>query len=201
MILVCELFILQQQKHSIPIGGEANNLVPQFSLQTKIYRSDGRYASDHKTMESINATKQHWIELIPRGGGFIEIPDYAHYALPSPMHFDAASGKELFTMAVFHELHCLMHISAYLDRLVMQIRNRDWVVDEDALWHNDHCFNYLRNALMCAADLTLEGQSQSEMLKDVPGTDGTGASHTCRNYDEVYAWADGKRVTDHKEHL
>jgi hypothetical protein len=117
------------------------------------------------------------------------------------MYFDYTGNKATYSIAVFHEMHCLMHISAYVDKLVMQIRNKDLMLDEGPIGHNDHCFNYLRNALMCCGDTTLEGQSQAKMFEDVPGTDGTGAVHVCRSYDEISAYADRKRVADGKENL
>lgn len=135
------------------------------------------------------------------GGGFIDVPDYQSYTLPPPMHYDVYSGKEVFTLAVFHEMHCLMHISGYIDKLVMQIRNKDFYLDEGTIGHNDHCFNYIRNALMCCGDMTLEGQSQAKMFEHIAGTDGTGAIHVCRNYDEISRWAEKWRITDGKESL
>lgn len=36
------------------------------SMEKKIFRADDRYASDHLTLESINATKDHWKDLMPR---------------------------------------------------------------------------------------------------------------------------------------
>jgi hypothetical protein len=117
------------------------------------------------------------------------------------MHFDNTGDKSVFTIAVFHEMHCLMHVSAFIDKLVMQIRNKDMTLDEGTIGHNDHCFNYLRNALMCCGDTTLEGQSRAKMFENVSGTDGTGAFHNCRNYEEISAYAEKSRVTDTKEHL
>jgi len=117
------------------------------------------------------------------------------------MHFETAPGKEVYTIAVFHELHCLMHLSGYIDKLVMQIRKKDSTLDEGAIWHNDHCFNYLRNALLCCGDTTLEGQAQTPELEGVAGTDGTGAVHICRNFDEIKAYAEKTRLTDAKEHF
>ena len=52
---------------------------------------------------------------------------------------------------------------------------------------------------MCCGDTTLEGQSQAKMFEHVAGTDGTGAVHVCRSFEELSAWAEGKRVTDEKE--
>jgi hypothetical protein len=117
------------------------------------------------------------------------------------MLFDWKHNQPLYSIAVFHEMHCLMHMADYIDELVMQIRNKDFTLNEGQIGHNDHCVNYLRNAIMCCGDTTLEGQSQAEMFKDVPGTDGTGAVHVCRNYDEISAWAEKRRVTGGKEIL
>jgi hypothetical protein len=139
------------------------------------------------------------------GGGFIDVPDYASYNLPPPMHYDQTAAKkshDFFAIAVFHELHCLMHISSYMDHLVIQIRNKDWDIDEYKLKHNDHCFNYVRNALLCCGDTTLEGQAQAGTGdENIQGTDGTGAVHVCRNYDEISEWAHARRITDGRESL
>jgi hypothetical protein len=54
---------------------------------------------------------------------------------------------------------------------------------------------------MCCGDTTLEGQAQTPELKDIAGTDGTGAVHVCRNYDEIVSWAERRKITDEKEDL
>ncbi|USP78105.1 uncharacterized protein yc1106_05379 [Curvularia clavata] len=152
-------------------------------------------------MASINETKREWENLLPLGAGFIDIPDYDSHQLPPPMHFKEAPGKQSYSIAVFHELHCLMHIAAAMDDLIMQIRNKDFTLNENRLVHNDHCFDYIRNAIMCFGDTTLEGQSQTPGLEDIPGTDGTGAIHVCRNFDEVSKWAEMKRLNEGRDHL
>jgi hypothetical protein len=112
------------------------------------------------------------------------------------MHFPEFPGKEMFAIAVFHQIHCLYHMQSFIDTLALQIRSRDWELDEGALGHMDHCFNYLRNEVMCASDLTLEGQAQTLGWMDRDGTDGTGGTHVCRDFEEVKGWAEGKRVYD-----
>lgn len=59
--------------------------------------------------------------------------------------------------------------------------------------HILHCFEYIKMSLTCAADTTLEGQK-----KDLqgPGTDGFGAVHQCRNFDDVFNWAEMHRASD-----
>ncbi|OAL49065.1 hypothetical protein IQ07DRAFT_512276 [Pyrenochaeta sp. DS3sAY3a] len=200
-ILICELSVLHRQPPSLQLSGEINDLVPNFSTEQKIFRADDRYASDHKTPSSINATKQSWIDLMPQGGGFLAVSSPTSHTLPPPMHFPQTGSSDIYALAVFHQLHCLMHISAFMDTLVMKLRNRDFALNEGEIGHNDHCFNYLRNALMCCGDTALEGQAQAEMFHGVAGTDGTGGMHVCRNYDQIVGWAEKMRVTDGKENL
>lgn len=61
--------------------------------------------------------------------------------------------------------------------------------------HVDHCFQYLRQSLLCCGDTALEGQ---DPRTDKPGTDGTGAVHVCKDFDGIMAWADSRRLVDAK---
>ena len=61
--------------------------------------------------------------------------------------------------------------------------------------HVDHCFQYLRQSLLCCGDTALEGQ---DPRTDKPGTDGTGAVHVCKDFDGIMAWADSQRLVDAK---
>jgi hypothetical protein len=144
-------------------------------------------------------TKANWLALAPRGGGMLDLPDYKDHVLPPPMHYEEfpqLAGKDTYVLAVFHQMHCLHHISMTMDSLAMHMRAGNMTVDEHELVHNDHCFDYLRNAIMCMADTTLEGQIEGKDRDGETGTDGTGAMHVCRNWDEVVRWAEGKRLYD-----
>jgi hypothetical protein len=58
-----------------------------------------------------------------------------------------------------------------------------------------HCFDYLRQSLICASDITLEKlQVDKEGIK--PAVDGWGTTHLCRNYEEVSNWAASHRASD-----
>lgn len=73
-----------------------------------------------------------------------------------------------------------------------------------------HCFDYLRQSIMCTSDTALEGRSphkhpggqhdegtqhhdegQQHGREDV--MDGNGSRHICRDYEAVKAWAEGAR--------
>lgn len=51
--------------------------------------------------------------------------------------------------------------------------------------HMRHCFDYLRHALMCAADTNLEAVSEKTHV-----TTGWGSKRMCRDYEAVKEWAE-----------
>jgi hypothetical protein len=56
--------------------------------------------------------------------------------------------------------------------------------------HAAHCFEYLRNQILCMADMTLEG---SESILDATGA---GQAHMCRNREEAISWIEERRLDD-----
>lgn len=50
--------------------------------------------------------------------------------------------------------------------------------------HLSHCFDELRQAILCAGDTTIEGETYE--------SDGWGATHQCKDIDAVIKWADAR---------
>lgn len=65
--------------------------------------------------------------------------------------------------------------------------------------HIDHCFDYIRQSIMCCGDTALEGVSN---LSNDPimrnETDGWGFTHVCKDYGEVIGFMEGWRDNDWK---
>jgi hypothetical protein len=59
--------------------------------------------------------------------------------------------------------------------------------------HMSHCFDYLRQALMCAADSNLE---DTITLNGTSGTTGMGSTRVCRSFDALKNWSEKWRSTD-----
>lgn len=71
---------------------------------------------------------------------------------------------------MFHQLHCLDK----LRRAVVEEPPSEW-----ERWHTQHCLNYIRQMLLCAASNKLEPvKNVTEGLK----VDGLGLEHTCRDW-------------------
>jgi hypothetical protein len=58
--------------------------------------------------------------------------------------------------------------------------------------HTTHCWDYLRQSIMCCADTSLEGSAPFSKNQ----TNGFGNVHVCKNYKEVTAWIETTRLDD-----
>ncbi|KAK0621568.1 hypothetical protein B0T17DRAFT_617998 [Bombardia bombarda] len=122
-----------------------------------------------------------WASIIPIGRGFIHHPQLAPF---------------ISNIAVFHELHCLHAVViAYWTALESPALNVTEVPDWEtstatriAPFHVRHCFDYIRQALMCAADTNLEVVDEETHL-----TNGWGQPKQCRDYDGILEFAERYR--------
>jgi Mycotoxin biosynthesis protein UstYa len=111
-------------------------------------------------MEGMEAFAE-WNAIRPPGKGFVFLGE-EHFA---------------FGVSMWHQMHCLSHIRAML------------INGDDGSDHTGHCFHYLRQGILCAADTTLESGGVGMKLAN-GGSVATGDStvHTCRNWKQVYDW-------------
>ncbi|KAJ5971429.1 uncharacterized protein N7479_001347 [Penicillium vulpinum] len=119
-----------------------------------------------------------WKRLSPPGDGIIELPIAAAKNLPESL--PAPNNPEtalVYGVSVFHQLHCLNFLRfAYYPSSLQDMDA------EEVVFHRDHCLDYIRQALMCHADPTFEPMTQV-------GINGMGATHQCRDFDKIFAWA------------
>ncbi|KAF4612451.1 hypothetical protein D9613_004419 [Agrocybe pediades] len=91
-------------------------------------------------------------------------------------HLRLGKDKRLFAVAMFHELHCL--------RTIRGVIAHGWnSITKERQNHILHCFNYLRQYVLCAADVTLE---PGDFTKRNFTTERVGATHTCVDWQPAY---------------
>ncbi|KAB8071290.1 hypothetical protein BDV29DRAFT_159646 [Aspergillus leporis] len=124
------------------------------------------------------------------GHGFIllSIEDAADYP-------DTKAG-----LSVFHQLHCLGAVRKFIWDLVEGREDPQQLLQEwpenvtspsyhaaiHGLWHVSHCLDYLRQALQCAGDTSLE------LVTEISGAaivDGFDWPHQCRSWDAIWNYA------------
>ncbi|PCH37446.1 hypothetical protein WOLCODRAFT_84396, partial [Wolfiporia cocos MD-104 SS10] len=100
--------------------------------------------------------------------------------------------KRFFGLSMFHQLHCL-------DVLRTGLAGKGHVASgatrSDDKNHQQHCLNYLRQAILCSADATLEpevGEGSRNVGK------GLGVTHVCRDWRKLYDYAAENSVEWHQ---
>ncbi|KGO49653.1 Protein of unknown function DUF3328 [Penicillium expansum] len=118
----------------------------------------------HYGMEGIVATAE-WNAIRPPGKGYVFLGE-EHFA---------------FGVSMWHQMHCLNHIRAVL------------VNGDDGSDHTAHCFHYLRQGILCAADTTLEsGGTSMKLANGDQVATGGGTVHTCRDWRQVHDWMESQ---------
>ncbi|KAM3499130.1 hypothetical protein MY10362_007594 [Beauveria mimosiformis] len=178
----------QRPVSDVPTPDIAINVIPQ----TFHYNRTFGEAPDHQ------GTSEAWVSIVPVGQGTVQFPRGSH---------------NLYTLSVVHQLHCLITaISRSLldsaDRFIPRhradaeiskwsihgnyYRKVDGNPDTDmSAAHMRHCFDYLRQGLMCASDTSLEPVDPK-----LGGVTGWGSERLCRDYQQVVAWAEDHRVSN-----
>jgi hypothetical protein len=91
-------------------------------------------------------------------------------------------------MSVFHQLHCLSYLAEHFQQGYGGVE-----LEEKVAHHSAHCFNYLRQGIVCSADTTLEGATAAGP--------GEGSVHECVDYDKLLEWANGHSAYRWREAL
>ncbi|ETS88115.1 hypothetical protein PFICI_01943 [Pestalotiopsis fici W106-1] len=94
-----------------------------------------------------------------------------------------AEGGFLVNLNVFHHLHCLNKIRKQLYNDYYQ----DWHSPSAQLEHVNHCIEYLRQVVMCNADITMQTFDWiDDYRRPWPNFK---IQHECKNWDALTDWA------------
>ncbi|KAH7402390.1 hypothetical protein DE146DRAFT_610019, partial [Phaeosphaeria sp. MPI-PUGE-AT-0046c] len=91
-------------------------------------------------------------------------------------------------ISVFYQLHCLnmLRVGYYQAHQSSSsfIDNGKGQKAQHEPAHARHCFDYLRQSIMCAADATFE-----PVVLELGGITGWGVDRVCRDFEQLSAWA------------
>ncbi|KAH9877311.1 hypothetical protein IAQ61_002675 [Plenodomus lingam] len=119
---------------------------------------------EHYHLEGMPAWAE-WNAMRPLGKGYVFL------------------GEEHFALGVsmWHQMHCLNHVRTVL------------INGDDGSDHTEHCFHYLRQGILCAADTTLEaGGTHMKLANGDHVATGVGTVHTCRNWNQVHDYLESQ---------
>ncbi|KAK1456508.1 hypothetical protein CCUS01_09955 [Colletotrichum cuscutae] len=122
-----------------------------------------------------NESKEAWDALMPHGRGLVIIKNET--AVPEMPKFNATMTSSTIKWATREAFFRLL---------------RDGNSTEIDLGHLGHCWDFVRQAIQCRADTTVEWQVSDELS----GSLGWGYQHQCDDYDALLAWAEEHRWGD-----
>ncbi|KAH7563687.1 hypothetical protein BM1_00734 [Bipolaris maydis] len=133
--------------------------------------------------------------IVPQfGGGNVYVEDPERY----PYLLDPIIPDQSFIVAWSHQLHCIFYIMSEYDRILRHGPNgkERSIPPGSYSVHTRHCFEILRQSVLCHLDMTLEG-AQAPVLT---GTTGFGHARVCQNRQEAIDWMEKNRNPGVREH-
>ncbi|KAI6571032.1 hypothetical protein MCOR06_011842 [Pyricularia oryzae] len=135
-----------------------------------------------------------WNSLLPKGRGWVHMRNKT--ALPDMPGLNQSLPEHIALPSVYHQLHCLYStMRSYYDLLdIINKNHTKRELPKDPAWnkeHLNHCWDYLRQNIMCTADVTLEWHRWNEKVED-----GWGYEHQCKDWDALTRWVLERRTSN-----
>ncbi|KAK5701749.1 hypothetical protein LTR97_004567 [Elasticomyces elasticus] len=130
--------------------------------------------------------EEAWSLMAPLGDGFILLPNSTAQGIYDLPLGQSTSRGQIYDISVFHQLHCLANIRRHLFAMKTALDEVDQhELSAHALQPHDdhvyHCLDYIRQALMCAGDMTIEWP-RTETDGSKFAVDGWGITHECKDW-------------------
>ncbi|KAM3426919.1 hypothetical protein MY4824_009746 [Beauveria thailandica] len=138
-----------------------------------------------------NKTNAAWASIQDVGLIRLNADQVRLLGTPTARQYNAPVGSYVGVLEVFHQLHCLSRI-----RMAFYTEQKGgyWETLEVIERHTDHCFDYLRQSLMCLSDVNIGPVGWNDETKTyIAERDGVKA---CRNFDKIHEWAKAHDVPD-----
>ncbi|KAI8948280.1 hypothetical protein F4801DRAFT_557793 [Xylaria longipes] len=176
--------------HYYEANGDITGFAPQFSQQIRKFSPDPGFAPENTSEFFSGQTRKNWLGITPKGLGYLEVPHPEKYD-NLPTKLTTFEDQFVVTTSMTHQLHCLYAIVEAYSALTSDTSR----VPEETPWHLTHCFDYIRQGIMCCGDVALEGE-QTTFPEGFEGSDGWDARHVCKDYDQILAYLNENRAND-----
>ncbi|OJJ51778.1 hypothetical protein ASPZODRAFT_163562 [Penicilliopsis zonata CBS 506.65] len=200
-VVVGLIFGMVQYPRSKPVELGSERFFPMFKHRRVTFFRAGEF--EHSVPAQENSP---WPKLLPEGSfGFVKVTNPRYYNITGGLPLDVETNAptpelyreprkenetEIYVISMFHQLHCLIMMRDTLMRVndqgkvVAGTSMPEEMISND---HLNHCFDYIRQAILCAGDTALDryafDDSGPELLYAV---NGLGTTHICRDTDAIY---------------
>ncbi|KAK4184613.1 hypothetical protein QBC35DRAFT_505561 [Podospora australis] len=182
----------QSSSPEFELAGDITGFAPRFPQKITTFSPSPSFLPPNASDFFTAPVRKAWLSIVPKGLGYVLVNSTSSYNnLPHPVKGYPSST---FTTSVTHQLHCLHTIVSVVS--AYESGRKDMLPqDGTGVWHLGHCFDYLRQSIMCCGDTALEGQ-HTTFPPEFVGSDGWDAKHVCKDYDAIKEYLEGERVDD-----
>ncbi|OIW35710.1 hypothetical protein CONLIGDRAFT_690397 [Coniochaeta ligniaria NRRL 30616] len=153
------------------VGGDYTGVGPIFKTNVVKWEANMSFVPSNPTEFFSNETLATWNTVMPTGTG------------------RGLTTDSFSTTSMTHQLHCLFMMGRIYSGM---LTNSTGSLPTD--WHSHflHCIDYLRQAIMCSADLALEihGPNDADDLGPLDG--GWNGHHVCKDYSQVIGYLESQ---------
>ncbi|KAB5585859.1 hypothetical protein GE09DRAFT_1277311 [Coniochaeta sp. 2T2.1] len=162
------------QQYSLQVGGDYKGASPIFNTKVVKWEADFSFVPSNTTEFFSDETLAAWNTIMPAGTGRdLESEDFS-------------------TTSMTHQLHCLFMMGRIYAGVTA---NTTEVLPDGYHRHLLHCIDYLRQAIMCSADLALEIHGPDDADDLGPKDGGWNGRHVCKDYSQVLGYLEGQIAT------
>ncbi|KAH6647158.1 hypothetical protein BKA67DRAFT_427767 [Truncatella angustata] len=179
MALLALILFRQQDTRRLPseapqVGSVVNGNSPALDTTVQKFDADARFVPTNASEFFGDAVIEQWKTLFPPGTGW-------------------GTDLETFsTTTMTHQLHCLFMMSRIYAGLKQGTPD---ILPKDHNSHYMHCVDYLRQGIMCSADLATEPHKPTDSDDNGPLDGSWGGLHVCKDYKQVTGFL-GKEIKD-----
>ncbi|PSS05154.1 hypothetical protein BD289DRAFT_449027 [Coniella lustricola] len=189
VILFIMVIDLRSHRQKYETAGDISGFIPSVAQEIRTFEPDFSFVPMNTSDFFGETVRRKWFDIVPVGLGYLTVPQPTRFKnLPHPVH---GFGSTVFSTAVTHQLSCLYNILE-----VYSAMDTGKIVDASLADTMPHCFDYLRQSIMCCGDTALEGQHTILFPEDLIGSDGWDAKHVCRDYSAIKNFLEEHRADD-----
>ncbi|RAR12422.1 hypothetical protein DDE82_000133 [Stemphylium lycopersici] len=179
---------------------------PRYNVHDVVWQQNASYSG-----EPTEENDKTWADLIPDGRGFVRHPVLAkELKAVSVFHqihclhgIRTEHYKNTYLVAKLQHKQSIRrpsrspndhpHILAFTPNAYIESLIETGTKHQHGPAHIPHCIDYLRQAILCAADSNLEDtyiQGKSDSGGDLIGSDGWDSKRVCRDYRMIKEWSE-----------
>ncbi|KAF9729246.1 hypothetical protein PMIN06_000147 [Paraphaeosphaeria minitans] len=164
-VVLLRNFNQENATSTMQVGSSFDGTGPDFPTKIVKFEADPAFVPNNTAEFFSPATLEKWNTMMPVGAGW-----------------GAPTEDTFFTTSMTHQLHCLFMMGRIYAALTSEMPDK---LMSDYHSHYLHCVDYLRQGIMCSADMAMEPHEQTDPDDNGPMDGSWNGHHVCKDYGHI----------------